>query len=114
MKMKNTITDQFQKEAKVIFLAEDLLLAKLRANPDEVELEEIIHELRIHIRKTDFSAVLLQATAEKKEEKGSDQQSQDSSKEFRFLANEAYVSQKRRGFQQTSFVRRKEAFYRNE
>ncbi|NCC78780.1 MAG: CHAD domain-containing protein [Clostridia bacterium] len=51
MIMKNAITDQFQKEAKVIFLAEDLLLAKLRANPDEVELEEIIHELRIHIRK---------------------------------------------------------------
>ncbi|MBO1263733.1 CHAD domain-containing protein [Proteiniclasticum sp. SCR006] len=51
MKMKNTIIDQFQKEAKVIFLAEDQLLVKLRANPDEEELEEIIHELRIHMRK---------------------------------------------------------------
>jgi CHAD domain-containing protein len=51
MKTENTITDQFQKEAKVIFLAEDQLLEKLRHNPGEMELEEIIHDLRIHIRK---------------------------------------------------------------
>ncbi|MFH5836348.1 CHAD domain-containing protein [Proteiniclasticum sp. C24MP] len=49
--MKNTLIDQFQMDAKVIFLAQDLLLMKLRRNPDETELEEIIHDLRINIRK---------------------------------------------------------------
>lgn len=51
MKQKNTLIEGFQKDAKVIFLAEDLLLLKLKENPDETELEEIIHDLRVNFRK---------------------------------------------------------------
>jgi len=51
MKKKNILIERFQKDAKVIFLAEDLLLLKLKENPDEMELEEIIHDLRVNFRK---------------------------------------------------------------
>jgi len=51
MKKKNILIEGFQKDAKVIFLAEDLLLLKLKENPDEAELEEIIHDLRVNFRK---------------------------------------------------------------
>jgi len=51
MKKKNILIDRFRKDAKVIFLAEDLLLLKLKENPDEKELEEIIHDLRVNFRK---------------------------------------------------------------
>ncbi|HSR03037.1 MAG TPA: CHAD domain-containing protein [Proteiniclasticum sp.] len=51
MKKKNILIEGFQKDAKDIFLAEDLLLLKLKENPDEAELEEIIHDLRVNFRK---------------------------------------------------------------
>lgn len=51
MKEKNILIERFQKDAKVIFLAEDLLLLKLKENPDETELEEIIHDIRVNFRK---------------------------------------------------------------
>lgn len=51
MNKKNSLIEGFQKDAKVIFLAEDLLLFKLKENPEEMELEEIIHDLRINFRK---------------------------------------------------------------
>ncbi len=51
MKEKNILLERFHKDAKVIFLAEDLLLLNLKENPDESELEEIIHDLRVNFRK---------------------------------------------------------------
>lgn len=51
MKKDTGLIEQFCKDAKVIFLAGDLLLVKLNENPEEKELEGIIHDLRINIRK---------------------------------------------------------------